>query len=106
MAKWFGKIGYVTTVEPEEGDDVAKETVVEKDHYGELLEPLRRYEPGTGAIDDIKLNNKLSIVANGFAMEHYGAIRYAEIDGVKWKATAVGLQRPRLILHLGGVWNG
>ena len=106
MAKWHGIIGYVITHEPDENNDVWREETVEKHHYGDLLENVRQYEQGESVIDNLKLNNKLSILANGFAAEHWGAIRYAVIDGVKWKATSVNFQRPRLILTFGGVWNG
>ena len=106
MARWFGKIGYVIVKEPGEDNDVWKEETVERPHYGDILRNARRYEAGTSINDDLVLNNQLSILADGFADRHYGEIRYAVIGGVKWKVTNVEFQRPRLILTLGGVFNG
>lgn len=106
MAKWFGKVGYVITHEPDADNDIWREESVDKNHYGDILRNERRYEQGESVNDDLKLNQRLSILADGFACEHYGAIRWAEIDGVRWKVTSVEFLRPRLILTLGGVWNG
>lgn len=105
MARWFGKIGYVIQTEPDENNDVWKQETVERDHYGDILRNARRYEQGTSINDDLVLNNQLSILVDGYANAHYGAIRYAVIGGVKWKVTNAELQRPRLILTLGGVYN-
>ena len=105
MAKWYGMIGYAITKEPEGDDDVWREKTVEMPHYGEMLSAARHYEQGVSVNDDLKLNARLSIVADDFAMAHLGFIRYAVIGNVKWKVTAVEPQRPRLILTLGTVWN-
>ena len=46
-----------------------------------------------------------SIVADPFAHENFGSIRYAEFGGVKWKVTDVKVQYPRLILTFGGIYH-
>ena len=103
--KWWGKIGYVMTKEPDEGDDVWREETVEREHSGDFIRNARRYADGVSVNDDLIMNNQLSILCDGFAEKNLGAIRYAVIHGTKWKVTGAELQRPRLILTLGPVFN-
>ena len=56
--------------------------------------------------DDITVQNSISIVADAYAFEHFFAIRYIRWAGTLWKVSDVEVQRPRLILRLGGVYNG
>lgn len=104
MAKWFGKIGYATPTETSPG--VWEETIVERSYYGDLLRNSRRLQSGDKVNDDINIANELSIVADPYANENFYAMRYAEFMGAKWKVTDVEVQSPRLVLTLGGVWNG
>ena len=64
------------------------------------------YENGSGLNDDLVLNNQLSIVADAYANQHFFAIRYVRWMGALWKITNVEVQRPRLLLTVGGVYNG
>ena len=50
--------------------------------------------------------NEIHIVADAYADNHFYAIRYAKFRGVKWKVTKVEVRHPRLILTLGGLYNG
>ena len=63
-------------------------------------------QPTENLNDDITLNNKISIVTDLFADEHLYAIRYVVYGGSKWKVTSVELRRPRIVLSIGGVYNG
>lgn len=108
MAKWSGKIGFVMP-EIEVKPGVWKpESIVEKTYYGDMLTDYRRTSTSTETTnDELSLNNQISIVANSFAMENFYAIRYAKFMGVAWRVTSIDAnQRPRLILTLGGVYNG
>ena len=61
----------------------------------------------SGSINDnILLANVVSILADPFAIENCSYMAYAEIMGTKWKISEVEVQYPRLILTIGGVWNG
>lgn len=104
MAKWFGKIGYAETVETKPG--VWEEKITPREYYGDLLRNSRRLQSTDQVNDDINISNEISIVADPYANEHFYAMRYAEFSGAKWKITNVEVQYPRLILTLGGVWNG
>lgn len=104
MAKWFGKIGFEGgTAETE--PSVFTEQMVERDYYGDVLEWGRQMQAGDGVNDDIVFQNRLSILADPFANENFGSMRYAEFGGVKWKVSDVKVQYPRLILSFGGIWH-
>jgi hypothetical protein len=104
MAKFYGPIGYGVTTETVPG--VWTEEIVEHNYYGDLLQNVRRLQSGDHLNDDINISNKISIVADPFAYANFHGIRYVEFMGTKWKVSEVEVQYPRLILTIGGVYNG
>lgn len=104
MAKFFGGIGYAITEETAPG--VYRDKVVEREYFGDVLTNSVRWQSGSSANDDLLINNKISIVADPFAYEHHHCIRYVKVMGVEWKVTNVEILQPRLILTVGGVYNG
>lgn len=104
MAKFCGKIGYVNTVEVEPG--IWEEQVTERLYYGDITRATNRYQQSGGVNDDINISNNISIIADPYANENSQHMRYAEIMGTKWKITNVEIQYPRLLLTVGGVYNG
>lgn len=104
MSKWCGKIGFTDTVEYEPG--CWDSQIVERTYYGDIISN-RWKRQNTGTInDDINLSNQISIVADPYAMNHCSTIAYAEFMGNEWKVSDVEIQYPRLILTIGGVYNG
>jgi len=104
MSKYFGKIGYGVTEETRPG--VFEPKITEREYYGDIVRNVRRYENGGKVVDDLNINMTLSIVADPFAYQNFHQLKYAEYMGAKWKATSVEPQYPRLIITLGGVYNG
>lgn len=104
MSKYFGKIGFGVTEETRPGVYVS--TITEGEYYGDIVRNSRRLEGGGKVIDDLSINMTLSIVADPFAFNNFHQLKYAEYNGAKWKATTVELSYPRLIITLGGVYNG
>ena len=45
-------------------------------------------------------------MADPYAYDHFFAIKYVKWMGAYWKVTNVEVQRPRLKLTVGGVYNG
>lgn len=103
MTRWCGVIGYAETLEIEPG--VWSEEFTERKYYGDLLRNSRRLQGSQQINDDITISNQISILADPYAVQHFHAIRYAELFGTKWKVSSVEVQYPRLILELGGVYN-
>ena len=107
MAKWYGKVGYISTEEVETAPGVWKAIPTEREYYGDLVRNHKRFEAVQQQVnDDIKLQNEISIVADPYALQNFQDIRYVTIGETAWKVTSVDVQFPRLTLSVGGVYNG
>ncbi len=104
MAKFYGKIGYAVTQETSPG--VWTERIAERFYYGELIRNVRKLQSSSQVNDSIDISNEISIIADPYAREKFHSMRYVEFMGAKWKITSVDVQHPRLILTVGGVYNG
>lgn len=107
MAKFYGAIGYAEAIEGT-GDDegIWKDEIVERRYYGDVLRNTKRWSNGESINDNLQINNQISIVADAYAWEHFYAMKYVKWMGTCWKITSVEVQRPRLLLTIGDVWNG
>lgn len=103
MAKFYGKIGYLATVET--APDVWSEQIVERIYKGDVIRNQRRYQISENIHDDVIVNNSISIVADDYAYKNAFAIKYVQWMGNLWKVTSCEIQRPRIILNLGGLYN-
>lgn len=104
MAKFAGTIGFITQVENKSG--LYENETVERSYTGEILQDVRRWNNAENTNDDLTLGNRFSIVADGYILDNMYAMRYMIWRGVRWSITKVELQAPRLILTVGGVYNG
>jgi hypothetical protein len=104
MAKFFGVIGYGETVESAPG--VYQDSIVEYKYSGDVIRNTRKLQEGENLNNDLSVGNSISIVADAYANEHFFAIRYIEWAGALWTVSDVEVQSPRLLLRLGGVYNG
>ena len=104
MAKFFGSIGFAESVETSPG--VWDEAITERNYYGDLSRNVRRLQSGDKVNDDVNVSNEISIVADPFANQNFHSMRYVEFMGTKWKINNVEVQYPRLILTIGGLYNG
>lgn len=105
MAKFYGTIGYVSSNEIRPG--VWENQVTERQYFGDLKRNSSRWSTSSDStIDDLTINNQISIVADPYAYQNSHLMKYVEFMGAKWKITNVEVKRPRLTLTLGGVYNG
>jgi hypothetical protein len=105
MAKFHGVIGYGFSQETAPG--VWQDTIVKRSYYGDVIRNARYLkEAEHGVNNDLTVGNSISIVADAYANEHFFAIRYIEWAGALWTVQMVEVQSPRLLLRLGGVYNG
>lgn len=108
MAKFYGKIGYIETKMYEAGawDEVA----TERPYSGDIIRNLVKRESSGGVNDNINISNKISILSDPYATEHFFAIKYVKFNvpklGGVWEVTDVEVAYPRLTLTIGGVYNG
>lgn len=104
MSKFYGPIGYITQKEISPG--IWDEVVVEKSYRGDILQDTQRWEVSEHKNDNLTISNRVSIIADPFLYENSSTIRYVIWNGVRWKVNTIEIQRPRLILTLGEVYNG
>ena len=105
MMRWHGKIGYSETVETKPGVYENQDTICE--YYGDIKRNSTRWVNSSDSTnDDLTVSTQISIVADSFAFEKFYSIKWIEYMGVKWKVTNADPQPPRILLTLGGVWNG
>ena len=109
MAKFYGEIGFSAGYREGTGEyeGVAVEApIVERKYYGDVTRRSRRWDNGSDINDDLNINNQISVVADDYLNEHLYAMKYVKWMGARWKITNVEIQRPRISLTIGGVYNG
>lgn len=102
--KFAGKVGYevLSEVRP----SVWQSTIVERMYRGDVNRVSRRNQSMESVNDDIVISNEIEILADAFAFENFQNIRYVTWMGTKWKIGSIAVEPPRLILEIGGVYNG
>lgn len=106
MARFYGKVGYGQPVETPAGSGVWVDEIVEKPYYGDVIRNSRKLDNEPKVNDDISVGSSISILADPYANEHFFAMKYVEWMGALWVVSNVDVQSPRLVLRLGGVYNG
>lgn len=106
MAKYFGKIGFSHTQESETSPGVWEEEIIERPYYGDVIQVSKKWQSGESLNDNVNISNEISIVADPIALNALDEIRYVWWNNVKWKVTNIRVAFPRLILSIGGVYNG
>lgn len=104
MAKFYGSVGFAETVET--APDVWMPQIVEHQYAGDILRNTKRWQAAQQVNDNLVNSVQISIIADPYAISHYGFVKYVVLHGTRWKVTSVEPQHPRLILELGEVYNG
>lgn len=105
MAKFYGPIGFALLSETAPG--IWTEIYDESHSYkGDILRRRFNWENSSNQNDDLNISMGISIISDTYAIQHFPAIRYIVWDGVRYEVTAAILQRPRIELSIGGVFNG
>ena len=103
MARYHGYVGYALDVEAYPG--VWEEQISEHEYFGDVLKNRINMQQGSVVNAKITISNSISIIADPFAFEHVYAMRYVTYLGKKWSILNVSIERPRIILTLGGLYN-
>ena len=104
--KWFGKVGFTSREPIEEDSDIYVDQIIERSYFGEETRLNSQWKTSGHKNDDKDINTEISIVSDPFACDHFTDIIYVEFMGCKWDVTSVSVQYPRLILSVGGLYNG
>jgi len=105
MAKFYGAIGYADD-EVEVRPGVWEVQITERNYFGDVVRDTAKMREAPKLNDDLTIDNRLSIVADPYAYEKFHAMRYIQWMGSLWKITNIDVQRPRLILTIGGLYHG
>lgn len=106
MARFSGEIGYGTSVETPADSGIWVDTIVEYPYFGNVTQKNRRAQVGESLNDNFTVGNLIEIIADQYAVENFAKIRYIRWEGQTWTITNVTVQRPRLLLDLGDIYNG
>ena len=107
MPKCSGVIGYALDEEIRPG--VWTEGITDKKYFGEIVRDNRRSVENGEINGSINISNNISIVSNKFMLDNLAFMRYLTLSSTstsKWKITSVDIKRPRIIITLGGLYNG
>lgn len=103
MARYHGYVGYAIDVEAYPG--VWEEQISEHEYFGDVIKNRMNIQQNSNVNAKITISNSISIIADPFAYEHVYAMRYVTYLNKKWTITNIDIQRPRLILTIGGLYN-
>lgn len=104
MAKYYGIIGYYFD-EKEVEPGIWEPVMEERTAFGDIIKYDKQTENNGSVNDSFKLTNKISFIADPYAMDNFQRIKYATYLGSKWSVKSATVDYPRLILYLGGVYN-
>jgi len=106
MAKFYGNIGFAEQKEVKPG--IWVEQIVEKSYYGDTMRnPNINVTQQTSSVNsNINISHSISILADLYANQNSQYMRYVEFMGAKWQITNIEVQYPRIILTVGGLYNG
>jgi hypothetical protein len=104
MARYAGLVGYVTQEETSPGiwSQVEKPVMMR----GDVLRQSSNSQNGDKVNSDVTLGHRVSLLGDAYAFNHFFELKWLEFKGVKWVVSSVEIQSPRIIVTLGGVWNG
>lgn len=106
MARFYGVVGYGHSVEKPDRPGVWVMQMIERSYKGDVKRIARTLRDGEHLHGDISISNEIEILADAYAFDNFLAIKYIKWSGQLWTVAEVSVERPRLLLRLGGVYNG
>lgn len=105
--KFSGTVGFwIKDVETKPG--VYKPQIEEKRYTGDVMTNSRRFQSAENQQNEnLIITNRLSIISDLYMQKNWGSIKYVYWNNVRWCVSSVDVSSyPRIILELGGVYNG
>lgn len=106
MGLFYGPIGFVNQVEDPKDSGIYVEVPEEKHYRGEIRRNMKRWDDSDKLNPNLNISNTISIIADPYISNHLNSIRYVKWLGGYWEISSVDVESPRLILSIGGVYNG
>lgn len=104
MAKFYGVIGYALPKEIRPG--YWGDEIVERKYRGDIVLDQRRWQSADKVNDDLNIDNSISIVADQYAYDNSGVMKYIVWNNTPWKVQSFSINRPRIVIQIGGIYNG
>lgn len=108
--KYYGNVCFTIESETLTEDGRPTGNFIPKKHVyqysGDVINTSRKRISGEGMNADLNITRQISIVGDPFAYQNFMNITYVEWMGVRWEVPSVDVQFPRLILNVGGLYNG
>ena len=104
--RFYGQIGYADCVEQPAGSGIWIDEITERPYFGDVIQNRSSWSHGYEINDNVSIANRISVVADPYAYNNFSKIKYVRWMNQAWKVSSVEVERPRLILTIGEVWNG
>ena len=99
--KFAGTIAFATYSVDENEPGIYEESYVLRHYRGDVERRMFREHNSSSINNELTVNVQISFVADRYAIEHAGDIRYVEYLGTKWMVESIDIRPPRLVLNLG-----
>lgn len=106
MAKCKGIIGFVKNEEIFSGSGTYQEVATEHPYYFDTVRDYPKWDDKGEINESINLNNKFSFIADSFAKENLGYMRYMIYKGFRWEIKSFEILFPRINIYVGGEYHG
>lgn len=107
MSKYYGLVGYSVTTEDPTRPGIWVDGITTQHYYGDVIRDTSKWDHNANSSNDnLSIDNKFSIIADSYAYNNFTNIKFIEYMGQYLRVSSVEVQRPRLILSIGGKWNG
>ena len=107
MGRFSGNIGFVETVENPINSGIWSNNTTVRRYTGDIIQKSLSWIPNTESVNDsLSTNTIISIIADSYALNNLHRLKYVELYNVKWEVVSFKIQRPRIDITIGGVYNG
>lgn len=102
--RYSGRIGFTESYEKSPG--IWAERITERPYYGDVVKNYKRNNENGKINDDVLMDNQFSVIADRFAYNHVGHMKYITHMGFKWRISGIDAsQYPRLTISVGGLYD-
>lgn len=102
MTRFKGKIGYA--IEKETYPGVWETQLVERPYTGDVIKDKTKILQSSSVNGTVSINHSFSVVGDVYAFENIFNIRSIQYLGKRFQVTDVVVEKPRLILSIGGLY--
>ena len=104
MPRFSGNVGFGLPSEVVDG--VWQDGIREHTYKGSIERTFLSNREADKVNDDISVSHQVRILADAYALENYHLIKYVNWAGTLYKVSTIEVHRPRLVLYLGGLYDG